>query len=752
MNLLQTILSKTPSGTVLPLCTRTEHQRWPKWCKDASVWVDRLPAQTEVYVSTGCVDGEERDRSNRVRRTRETYVATLAFMLDDIGTKGEEPPIPPTFKVETSPGNFQFWYVLQEPWHSNPDEARDTYKALIASVEGADKGGTNAMRWGRVGAGVNWKMKHRQEDGTPPPCSEERVGPEYTLDQLVEGFGIEVAETQATAYGETDDWDALADLREDPLGKWLEDEGHLTGNQRDGWFYFTRCPFEHASGRYGERDASYKPRRQIGDGERSLGVFRDNLHDSCAEMTEENLLEWALEQGYEPPVIEEPKAKEGDPNDVLWRYVHLVEADKFWDRVNRCAIGGQALNRKYGASTAGRGVRAGNPPFVHVEMGTNGRERRTGYNATNYIAKFGEQEVLRSMWWPGRDELFEFEGRRFVNEFYFPPVPKRGAEPFTWTAHVRAVFPQAAEHIFDFLAFTVQHPDQKVHHALVLVGGQGCGKNILLRPFGQAPHFMSTTELPKIMGQFDDWRIGFKLIVLNEAKRTRTHAADEIHNKLKDHIAAADETITLNVKHGKGALRTPNLANIVITTNYGDSLHVDEDDRRYCICAADVTQKDLIDAEPTHFKRLATYVHLQWDWVLGWLLERDVSAFDPGATPPDWGGLQQMYEAGLTPEAEIIGPLVDMDRVQVINNLLVDHPELKGWSAHKVGNALRALDWRVVKTEGGCEKWMIRGGEGRKSMRFWAYRDIPDEQARTKIRAVTHGLTQVPTDFETMGE
>ena len=47
---------------------------------------------------------------------------------------------------------------------------------------------------------------------------------------------------------------------------------------------------------------------------------------------------------------------------------------------------------------------------------------------------------------------------------------------------------------------------------------------------------------------------------------------------------------------------------------------------------------------------------------------------------------------------------------------------------------------------------MIRGGEGRKSMRFWAYRDIPDEQARTKIRAVTHGLTQVPTDFETMGE
>jgi hypothetical protein len=109
-----------------------------------------------------------------------------------------------------------------------------------------------------------------------------------------------------------------------------------------------------------------------------------------------------------------------------------------------------------------------------------------------------------------------------------------------------------------------------------------------------------------------------------------------------------------------------------------------------------------------------------------------------------------MYDAGLTPDAEVLGALIDMDKVQVVNNILTDHPELKGWSAHKVGHALRALGWRVVKTEGGCKRWTVRGTGGRKNLRFWAHRDIPDEQARTKILAVTHGLTQVPTDFEAM--
>jgi hypothetical protein len=44
-----------------------------------------------------------------------THVSVM--VLDDIGTKSKVPPLAPTWIMETSPGNYQWGYVLSEqPW------------------------------------------------------------------------------------------------------------------------------------------------------------------------------------------------------------------------------------------------------------------------------------------------------------------------------------------------------------------------------------------------------------------------------------------------------------------------------------------------------------------------------------------------------------------------------------------------------------------------------------------------------------
>jgi hypothetical protein len=51
-----------------------------------------------------------------------------------------------------------------------------------------------------------------------------------------------------------------------------------------------------------------------------------------------------------------------------------------------------------------------------------------------------------------------------------------------WLDHVHKVYPEEAEHIIQWLAHRVQRPQEKINHALVLIGHQGIGKDTLLEP------------------------------------------------------------------------------------------------------------------------------------------------------------------------------------------------------------------------------------------------------------------------------
>ena len=89
---------------------------------------------------------------------------------------------------------------------------------------------------------------------------------------------------------------------------------------------------------------------------------------------------------------------------------------------------------------------------------------------------FGRTLIFDGVWQ-------ERPGVRCLN-LYRPPRIRFGdsSRATPWVDHLRALYPEDAEHITDFLAHRIQHPGQKPNHVLVLGGGQGIGKDTLLAP------------------------------------------------------------------------------------------------------------------------------------------------------------------------------------------------------------------------------------------------------------------------------
>jgi hypothetical protein len=96
--------------------------------------------------------------------------------------------------------------------------------------------------------------------------------------------------------------------------------------------------------------------------------------------------------------------------------------------------------------------------------------------------------VEQMTWAPGEpqiiaDRLVSHGGwieRKGVHTFnlYRPPMVKPGNAAATgpWLKHLQVVYPDDADHICKYFAHRVQHPQEKINHALLFGGKMGIGK------------------------------------------------------------------------------------------------------------------------------------------------------------------------------------------------------------------------------------------------------------------------------------
>jgi len=211
------------------------------------------------------------------------------------------------------------------------------------------------------------------------------------------------------------------------------------------------------------------------------------------------------------------------------------------------------------------------------------------------------------------------------------------------------------EHVLDFLAYTVQHPEEKINHAIILGGGEGIGKDTLVWPIMQAMGRNGTViQGSDLLLDFNSYLLNTKLLQINEIDAGNYVQAQAVSNKIKGFITAPPDTININEKM-VASFPIQNKVNVIMGTNETRPVIMAMDSRRYYFLWSSLNIHD--ESGHNVLPRYATYYKELWAWLKGggWkycvneLYQRDVSEFDPGATPPTTDDLIDVREASMDP-------------------------------------------------------------------------------------------------------
>jgi hypothetical protein len=280
------------------------------------------------------------------------------------------------------------------------------------------------------------------------------------------------------------------------------------------------------------------------------------------------------------------------------------------------------------------------------------------------------QSVEQMTWAPGWPMLIEdyliAEGawvrRNGVTTFnlYLPPSIELGDpdEAGPWLEHVHKIYPNDAEHIINWLAQRLQHPGDKINHALVLGGNQGIGKDTLLEPIKHAVGAANFHEVsPKqVMGRFNGF-LKSVILRINEARDLGEYDRYAFYDHMKAYTAAPPDVLRVDEKNLR-EYRIVNCCGVVITTNHkSDGIHLTADDRRHYVAWSELSKDDF---PAGYWKEL-------WSWyrnggsghVATYLMQRDISKFDAKAPPAKTEAFWAIADSGRAPEEDEMADVLD---------------------------------------------------------------------------------------------
>jgi hypothetical protein len=585
----------------------------------------------------------------------------LFMMLDDIGTKSKIPPLEPTAIVETSPGNYQYWYA-----YSDQPTVEEHCAALTAIAEAGytDPGATNAVRNCRLPGSVNVKPGRdafvcRQVEFNPKN--------EYTLAEICEALGVTPAET-GTARAITF---RVKDTGNDNVLAWLNENGLVTsGVNAEGWCGVV-CP-NHEGHTDGQIEARYKPQ------DRSFCCY----HAHCEHLDSKFFCDWVAEQGGPrtlpglrddliadytskisalTPTKEYPddaaariadveRKQAGREERAGWheRFAYIVDDDAYFDKETCSEISRKAFNAI----------------FRHIECKSGGEKPRRLEASIWYDENreaMGGYALKGLTYAAGEDWMVHKDGLVYGNVWRDArPEIKEAGDPTPWLDHCRRLVPDAQEleHIWNVMAYKLQNAGIKINHAILHGGKGGCGKDTMWAPFiwsvcGPHEKNKGLIDNESLSSQWG-YQLEAEIVVLNELKEPEAKDRRALANRLKPIIAAPPEMLTINRK-GLHPYKMVNRLFMLAFTNEDMPITLDSDDRRWFCVWSDA---DKMTGEEA--KRIWGWYHKGgFEAVAGWLRARDVSAFNPQAIPPMTEYKQKLIYVGMSNAESFIYHLIE---------------------------------------------------------------------------------------------
>jgi hypothetical protein len=631
---------------------------WPAMLPTAKVKPDwAIYGNTASFIVDRFADGH-------VSASAANCEYVLVMVLDDVGTKAKVPPIEPTWKMETSPGSFQWGYVFNE------QPTKGEFTAAIKAIADAgytDPGAINAVRNFRLPGSVNLKPGRDLFASVLVEFHPER---DFTLPQICDALNVVPGDVSAVHRPIR-----ISDDGTDDVMVWLSDNGLLLSRpNQEGWAGVI-CPnsAEHSDG---NPEGRYLPANRA----------YCCLHSHCIDLDSSTFLKWVADQGgpeHTPGLRDEllVTIMEGALNKLVptpqypdaaaevvaeverkelqrverdgWftRFAYLQDDDAFFDLVERHEVSRASFNAIF-RHIACYSIHGTKKPKIEAATSFDENRQKKGARILKGVTYAAGESILCA-----RDGIVY--GNRWRDA---RPVPVPGnIQP--WLAHVERMIPDERErsHVLDVMAFKVQHPNRKINHAVLHGGNPGSGKDTMWTPFfwaigGAALRNVSLVRNEEVTSQWG-YALETEILVINELRQSEAKDRRALENQLKPLIAAPPEFLMVQRK-GLAPYDLLNRLQVIAFSNERVAINLPSDDRRWFVIWSDAPR--MTDAEGAAI----------WAWleaggksaVAAWLHLRNVSAFAPGASPLMTEAKAIMVEAGMS-GAEAF--LVEMMRARI---------------------------------------------------------------------------------------
>jgi hypothetical protein len=606
---------------------------WPAFLPTAKTKPDWA-----IYGNTGSFI-LDRFADGKVSASAANCEYVLVMMLDDIGTKSQEPPLAPTWIMETSEGSYQWGYAFSE------QPSKGDFTAAIKAIAKAgftDPGATNAVRNFRLPGSVNLKPGRGNFASRLVEFHPER---EYTLAEICTALNV-VPDPTDTAQNNPI---RLADTGKDSVMTWLNEQGLvLSAPNGEGWMGVV-CPNngEHTDGNI---EGRYKP----------LDRSYCCLHGHCVDFSSQMFLDWVADNGgpevdhglrdeliaekmtlalskitpnevyrdTAAELIAEVERKElGRIEKAQWyeRFAYIQDDESYFDMQDRREVSRQTFNAL----------------FRHVSCKSihTGRKVEASICFDENRQVMGAKALVGVTYAAGEDVIVTRDGDLFGNRWRNarPDVHNlRDGDISMWLEHCKELVPEQAEleHIFNVMAFKVQHPEIKVNHAILHAGDEGCGKDTFWAPFiwavcGEHLKNRGIMDNNSVTSQWG-YQLESEILLINELKEPDAATRRQLANQLKPIIAAPPEMLPINRK-GLHPYQMANRLFVLAFSNDPVPISLATQDRRwFCVWS-------------TAPRMNSNRAKKMWDWyrlggfgmIARFLRDRDVSKFNPSA-PPMW--------------------------------------------------------------------------------------------------------------------
>jgi hypothetical protein len=302
-------------------------------------------------------------------------------------------------------------------------------------------------------------------------------------------------------------------------------------------------------------------------------------------------------------------------------------------------------------------------------------------SATAAVAGDEKRRVAEMTWWPGKPSVIydtlvldggivPVRGTNTFNRYRKALLkPGKFPEPTMWLEHIKLIYPEDWLHILQWFAWRVQHPEEKILHALVLGGATRIGKDTLVHPLPHAigPWNFKTTNAQYIMDEpkYNDY-LEAVVCLINEAKDFGENDRFAFYERMKPWLGGTARGVLMVADKYIRVHPVIDVWGAIVTTNFKvRGLFLPEDDARHYVAWSNRTWedwgfKDQEELSQKYFKPLYDWYESGGnDAVAHYLMNLSLDVSFPKSPPPKTAAWYEIVAAYSNPEKNKLAEILE---------------------------------------------------------------------------------------------